>query len=246
VAKASGLGDELLIGGYQLSGDIQQINNISSPIATLDVTGINSSAHERITGLRDGNLAATTFFNVAAGREHPVLKTLPTTDVHVMYMRGTTLGNPSATLVSKQINYNGKRGNEGSFTFEVEAQANGFGLEWGQLLTAGLRTDTTATNGTSIDTTASASFGAQAYLQVTAFTGTSVTVTIQDSADNSSFANVSGLAFTAVSSAPGSERISISNTSTVRRYIRAITSGTFSSATFAVSIVKNESLGVVF
>ena len=38
-----------------------------------------------------------------------------------------------------------------------------------------------------------ASFGVQAYLQVFSFTGTDVTITIQDSADNSSFANITGL-----------------------------------------------------
>lgn len=246
MAKTNGLASELFIGGYQLSGDIQAVDNISCPAATLDVTAINKSAYERINGLRDGTIEATTFFNTATGRAHPVLKTLPTTDSHLMYCHKTTLGNPAACLVAKQINYDGSRGSDAGFTFKVQAQGNAYGLEWGNQLTAGLRTDTTATNGTAIDTTASASFGAQAYLQVTALTGTNVIVAIEDSADNVSFAAVTGLAFTSVTSAPGFERLATANTATVRRYVRAVTTGTFTSASFVVAINKNETAGVVF
>lgn len=239
VAKSSGLGSELFVGGYQLSGDIQSVDNISCPASVLDVTGINKSAYERIVGLRDGMIEMTTFFNTAAGRAHPVLKTLPETDTHVMYCHKTALGNPAACLVAKQVNYDGTRASDAGFTFKVQAQGNAYGLEWGETLTAGLRTDTTATNGTAIDTLASASFGAQAYLQVTALTGTNVIVTIEDSADNVSFAAVTGLTFTSVTAVPAFERLATASGATVRRYIRAATTGTFTSASFVVAVVKN-------
>lgn len=248
MAKANGLASELLVGGYQLSGDIQQVGNISCPVATLDVTGIDKTAYERILGLRDGAMSITTFFNTAAGRAHPVLKTLPETDVVVSYLHKTTLGNPGAFLVAKQINYDGTRATDAGFTFAVEAQANGFGLDWGQQLTAGLRTDTAATNGASIDTTASASFGGQAAMHVTTFTGTDITIKIQDSADNVSFSDVASFAFTQVTAAPDSERIAIGNTATIRRYVRVatVTTGGFTSCTFSVVMNKNETAGVVF
>src|SRR3546814_6741489 len=100
-------------------------------------------------------------------------------------------------MVGKQIDYAPNRGDEGSRLFTVGIQANGFGLDWCRQLTAGKRTDTAATNGASIDTLASAAFGFQAYLQVFSFTGTSVTVTLEDSADNVSFAAITSGAFTA-------------------------------------------------
>jgi hypothetical protein len=106
----------------------------------------------------------------------------------------------------------------------------------------GKRTDTAATLGTSIDTTASAAFGAQAYLQVFApFTGTDATVKVQDSADNVTFADVTGLTFTQITAGPTSERLATASGATVRRYLRAstVTTGGFSSLTFAVVIVKN-------
>jgi hypothetical protein len=71
--------------------------------------------------------------------------------------------------------------------------------------------------------------------------GTSCTVTIQDSADNSSFANVTGGAFTAVvAGARSDQRLETTRALSVRRYLRAITSGTFSSAVFAVLAVRNQ------
>lgn len=244
--KTSGLGDNFYIGGYNISGDIGSLGSISGGPALGEVTDITQSGMSRIGLLRSGQMEASTFFNDATGQEHAALSTLPTADTQVMYFRGTTLGNPAAAMVAKQINYDGTRAADGMLTFAAQTQSNGYGLEWGQSLTAGVRTDTSATNGSSIDTAASLSFGIQAYLQVFSFTGTSCTVTVQDSADNSSFASITGLgAFTAATGRTF-ERIASSNTTTVRRYLRVATTGTFSSCAFAVVVVKNEVSGAAF
>lgn len=250
MSKTGGLGDALYYGGYDMSGDVQSLGNVGGGPALLDFTDITQSAMARQGGIRDGRIEWTSFFNpgIAANAAHGLLSALPRGDVLVTYCRGTTLGNPAACLNGKQVNYDPTRGNDGGLTFAVSGQGNSYGLEWGKLLTAGMRTDTGATTGTSIDTAASASFGAQAYLQVSAFTGTDFTVKIQDSADNSTFADVTSLAFAQVTAAPNTQRIAISNTATVRRYVRAttVTTGGFTSASFAVVIVKNECAGVTF
>jgi hypothetical protein len=247
VAKQSGLGDNFYLHGYDVSGDIGSISTSGGP-ALLDVTGIDKSAYERIGGLRTGSMSWNAFFNPTNDRAHDRLENLPATDVHCAYFRGTTLGNPAACLVAKQLNYDGTRGADGSFTFAAEAQSNAYGLEWGRSLTAGVRTDTGATNGTAIDTTASADFGAQAYLQAFAMSGTDVTVKIQDSADNVSFTDVTGLSFTQLTAGRTAERLATANTATIRRYIRVatVTTGGFSSLAFAVVINKNETSGQVF
>jgi hypothetical protein len=248
MAKSSGLGDNCYVGGYNLSGDIGSLSKISGGNKPIEVTAIDKSAFERIGGQRDGSISWSAYFNTDVGRAHPVLSTLPTADIVVTYCRGTTLGDPCASMVAKQLNYDGNRTASGEFTFALDAEANGYGLEWGRQLTAGLRTDTGATNGTGVDTTASASFGAQAYLQVTAFTGTDVTIKVQDSADNVTFADVTGLTFTAVTAAPYTQRLATTNTATIRRYLRAATttSAGFTSCTFAVHVTKNELAGQVF
>jgi hypothetical protein len=143
------------------------------------------------------------------------------------------------------VAYDPARAADGALSFGTSLQSDGFGLEWGRQLTPWLRTDTTATNGASLDHGAATAFGAQFYLHLTAFTGTSVVVKIQDSADNATFADLAGAAFTSATG-PTSERIAISNAATVRRYLRVVTTGTFTSAVFTVNGVRNEIAGQVY
>ena len=245
MAKETGLGDQLFIGGYDIGADVSAIGSLSTPRETLPSTGITKFANERLFGKRDGLAEFTTYFNKATDQQHLALRGLPRTDTQLMYLRGTDLGDESFSMTGKQLNYDPTRGDDGSLTFGINVMGNAFGADWGTQLTAGKRTDTAATNGASIDTLASAAFGFQAYLQVFSFTGTSVTVTIEDSADNVSFLPITSGAFTAATGRTFQRIQSSSDTGTVRRYIRAVTSGTFSSAVFAVSITKNDALRAI-
>jgi hypothetical protein len=88
--------------------------------------------------------------------------------------------------------------------------------------------DTNTTTGTGIDGTASTSTGWTAHLHVTLVDGGSWVVTIQDSADNSSFATIATFA---AKTAVGSERLtSAAATTTVRRYVRVVATRTGGSA----------------
>ncbi len=245
MAKESGLGDQLFIDGYDIGADVSAISTLSTPRETLPATGITQYANERLFGKRDGQVEFTNYFDDATDAEHDALKRLPMTDAHIMFLHGTTLGGESYSIVGKQIGYDPTRGDDGSLTFGVSASANSFGSDWGNQLTAGKRTDTVATLGTSIDTLASASFGWQAYLQVFSITGTSVTLTLEDSADNITFLPISGGAFTAATTRTVQRLQSSSDTATVRRYIRVSSTGTFSNAVFAVSITKNDALRAI-
>lgn len=244
MSKQSGLGDAFYLGGYDLSGDVGSLGRIGGGPAAQEVTGINKSAPERIGGLRDGALEWSSWFNPAAGQAHAVLSTLPTTDRTITYCRGTTLGNPAACLIGKQLNYDPSRAADGALSIAVQAQANGYGLEWGKLLTAGTRTDTSATNGTGVDFGAAGSFGLQAWLQVTAFSGTDVTVKLQESSDNGAgdaWADVTGGAFTSVTAGPTTERIQTARDQAVERYLRVVTAttGGLTSVSFVVVVAVN-------
>lgn len=241
MAKQSGLGDYLLIDGYDFSGDIGSIGRIGGGPAPSDVTGITSSGIERIGLLRDGGIDFTSWFNPSVDRQHDVLSTLPMSGRQATYCRGLGLGNQAASGLLKQMNYDPTRAADGAYSIAVNMQADGYGIEWGQQLTPGKRTDTAATNGASIDGTAATAFGMQAYLHLVAFTGTSITVTVQDSADNSSFAAITDGAFTAAT-AIGQQRIQTGRTATIRRYVRVATTGTFSNAIFLVNFVRNATL----
>ena len=246
MAKGNGLGMFCHVGGNVLSNDIQALSKISGSIATIDVTGIDKSAHERIGGQRTGEISLTAFWNPTGA--HTVLSALPTADTLISVGMPPLIGNPVANMVAKQIGYNPTRSQSGELLVAFDDASTAYGLEWGLQATAGMRTDVAATNGASLDGAAATNFGLQAYLQVSAFTGADVTVKLQDSADNATFADIGGAAFTAVTTGPAWQRISISNAATVRRYVRVstTTAGGFTSVTFAVSLVRNPIAGQVF
>jgi len=233
-----------LISGINVSGDITAVDEITGSMEELGCTGIDKSARERLGGVRDGLIKATSWWNSAVGGTHDTLAALPTTDMHAMYLAGSTIGDYAACLVAKELTHSPKRGDDGSMTAEFELGGNAYGLEWGRLLTAGIRTDTSATNGSSLDFTAgigTTAFGLQAYVQVTAFSGTSCTIKIQESSDDGgadTWADVTGGSFGA-QSAVGASRIATTSGLSVERYLRVVTSGTFSSCSFAVAVCKN-------
>ena len=235
MVKTSGIGDNLYVNGYDLSGDVGSIESMSDTQNLQEVTGLDKSAVERIALLADGAWSFSAFFNDAALAEHAALKTRGSGDKIATYLRGTTLGNAAAGIVGKQVDYAGTRNADGSIGFAINITgSDGDGMRWGRSLTAGKRTDTSGTNGSSVDNGAATSFGLIAYLEVFALTGTNVVVTLEDSANNSAWAAITGGAFTSVTSAPGAQRIRTATDGAVRRYVRAVSSGTFSSATFAV------------
>lgn len=241
MAKQSGLGDNFYVGEFNISGDISSLGTLSTPMGTLESTGIDKSAMERLPGHHDAHLEGVSFFNDATGQAHDALSTLPTTDRVFSYFRGTTLGNPVFSMVAKQIGYDGNRADDGSFTLAFAADSNGQSGDWGRSLTAGVRTDTGATNGSSVDFgTGSISFGGQAYLHVFAFDGTDVTITVEDSTDDASFATL--VTFSSVTGVT-SERVATSTSTTqVDRYIRVTTTttGGFNSVSFAVAFNRND------
>ncbi|MFA6131386.1 MAG: hypothetical protein WC730_03960 [Patescibacteria group bacterium] len=102
-------------------------------------------------------------------------------------------------------------------------------------------TATATATGTGVDTMGYND--AMVALEVGVVSGTSPTldVKIQDSADNSTFADVSGLTFTQVTASNNSQvlRVSGLNTSTRRRYLRAVgtIAGTTPSFAFGVEIL---------
>lgn len=244
MAKQSGLGDAFYVSGHDLSGDIGSLGNVGGGPTPLEVTSIDKSAIERIGGIRDGRMEYSPWFNPAAGRAHEVLAALPTGHVLQTYCRGTALGAPAACLIAKQLNHDGTRANDGALTFSGQGQAAaGIALEWGRLGTAGVRADTTATNGASIDDGAATEFGLSAYLHVMAFTGTSATVTLQTSSDDGggdAWADLPDGGFTTVTEAPGWQRIETAHDATVERYLRVVTTGTFTVLDFAVVICRQE------
>lgn len=240
MAKTHGLGAGLLVGGADVSGSIGAVQRIASPRTVLDLTDITQSAPERALALRDGGIDFTAWFEPDV--VHPVLGALPREDVLVTYLhRRQTQGTMAATMVGKQVSYDGNRSQDGSYVFTSSAVSNTYGLEWGDVISEGIQTRTTTGNTTSLDGGAASSFGLQAYLHVLDFTGTNVTFTLQSSSDNGAgdaFAAVTGGAF-AAATATGWQRIQTARNAAIERYLRVAVTGTFTTVTFAVIVVRN-------
>lgn len=244
--KKTGIPCHLYVSGYDLSTDIREFS-FRSPLETYDGTDITQSAMERLAGKRDGGMLVSAFFNPAANRAHARFKPLSTGDQLITVTLGTeAIGTHLLQTYSKQLNYDGNRDATGMFTFASDFQSNGFGGEYGQLLTAGIRTDTGAANGASLDlgSASPGAFGAQFHLHVLSFTGTDATIKIQESSDDGvgdAFADVTGGGFTAVTAGPTFQRIA-TGAINVERYLRVVTttSGGFSSMAFVVTACRND------
>jgi hypothetical protein len=235
MAIISGIGEALYVNQFDLSGDIGAFSAITANRNLQDTTTIQKAAMGRTRLLRDGSIGYNAFFDVTAGQEHPVLGVaLPSVSALWTWASGLTLGSLTASLVAIESDYPMTRGQDGSVTIAATAEGNGFGTEWGVLLTAGKQTFASAAAGTAIDDGAATAFGLAAYLHVISLASGSATVAIQDSADNSSFANVTGGVFTAATGAT-SQRLQTGPTAAVRRYARVNVTGTFSNLVAVVA-----------
>lgn len=153
MARINAIGSMGFFGGYDLSGDVSSLGGIEMAVNLEDITTLGDTAMERLMLRRDGKISFNAILNNAAGRSHPVLKTLPTTEIDVMWAQANAVNAICAMLSAKQASYNMALGADGAGLLSAEALAAlGVGTEWGQLATAGKRTDTTATaTGTGTD-----------------------------------------------------------------------------------------------
>jgi len=237
MAKQSGLGVRLYAAGYDLSGDANALNNMGYSQAMLDVTSLQDSAMSRIAGLSDGTLSVNGWFEATSN--HAVWTSnsgnLPSADQVVVVGFGTALGDACIGMNAKQASYNVTRAPGAAIATVAEYQSTaGQQLDFGVLLTTGPKqTDASATDSTSVDQGAGTSAGAVGYIEAMSIGSGSATVKIQSSTNNTVWSDL--ITFTAVT-AQTSERLAV--TGTVNRYVRVITSGTFTNLVFVVGFAR--------
>lgn len=244
--KLTAVGSNFYFGTVDLSGDVGALSNVDVSRAPLRVTGINASGEERIGGRRDGAIDFMAFWNVDAGQSHATLDALSRTDIISTLIVGTpALDSPAASMVCKQMNYNPTVGTDGSIGMNISTLANGYGLEWGESLTTGKQSFATGTvNGTSIDAGASSAFGGAAYIHVFSVASGTAIFAVQDSSDNSSFTNVTGLVFTGSTGAT-TQRLQTVAGATINRYVRVQGTGTHGAAVIVVNFVRYTEAGPI-
>ena len=238
MAKTTGLSTRLYVMGTDLSGDVASLDGVGVSQNLLDSTTLDQSANSRLIGLKDSTVSCSAFFDNAAGKGHSVWSSnsgkIPIADQTIMIPLVATIGEPVLCFVSKQGSYNVTRPIGGPIGATVDySLADGTGPDWGVMLTAGAVTDSSGTTYTAVDNGASSSDGARAQVQCMSLTSGSVTATIQDSADDTTYASLG--AFTAIT---GQTQETISISGTVDRYVRLVTSGTFSTAVISVAFTR--------
>lgn len=237
MAVQSGLTSNLYVAEYDLSTDIQAFQSETSR-NLLSTSGIADGAERRILGRADGSVNWTGYWDTAAAQHHPVISALPTSDRIVSLFIGQTVGGPGGSLPAKVITYAPSFNTDGSLLVNVSAMANAKALEWGEMLTTGKQTFASGTvNGTSVNGGGATAFGLSAYLHVFSLGSGSPTVKLQDSANDSSFSDITGGGFTTVSGAT-SERIQTATNGAVRQYVRVNVSGTYTNLVAAVTFFR--------
>lgn len=253
MAKTSGLGMSFFVDGHEIAGDVQTFTVRGGP-AVHELTGVDVYAYVRQGGRRDGTIDATTYWNpgdldfatplVDTG-SHYLLREVGLTDKIVTAWHTQTTD--CASLIGLQGSYSPTEAADASLTSTLDVRSNGYGLEWGDQLTAGKVTRTGVGAQTSVDFTGATAFGAQAYLHVFDFDGTDATISVQSSSDNGAgdaFANVTGLVFDSITTGPQAQRKQTARDAAIERYLRVstATTGGFTTITFAVMVVKNTTL----
>lgn len=237
----------LLIDGYSVLGvttdlteDYTAKTEETTPLGSADET-------HAFTGLLSSKMSQSGFFDDAAGSSNDALVAGNGSSRVVCYgVEGNIIGKNFVGFAGAlQTNY--KRLQKVGALHKASADYVGSGQKnEGKILHAH-GAETTATGNTqasSVDNAASSATGAVGYLEVSALTlggYTNAIVTLQDSADNITFADISGGAFTAKTAAPAAQRLVIAGT--IRRYVAcrwAYTgAGTGESVTFMAGIVRS-------
>lgn len=233
----------LLVDGYNLQGT--GIKGLQYKIRALneDVTGIGDTARTRVpTGIVELTISQSgAFFDTSANGGHAALKDVTTNPqatarVITLGYAGNTVGETFVGAEGMYSQVYDVLGAVGALTKANAEYAISGRVDQGVILKA-LAAITADTTGTSHDNSAASTGGGAAHLQVTAYSGlTNAVITVEDSADNVSFATIA--TFATVTSAPTAERKTIAGT--IRRHTRYVVDVTGTgSITFLVGIARH-------
>jgi hypothetical protein len=234
---ATGRDQRVLVDQYDLSSYLMDAK-VSKDVELYDTTTFTSTSKTFQPGLKDGKLSLSGLWDQSAGATDPVFAAAlgSSSGQAVSYFPAGygTIGNRAEIFSSRQTNYEPGAGVADLVKISGAMQSDG-GMDSAVVLHA-LGIETGTGDFASVDNGAASANGGVGQLHVTGDNGTALVVKIQDSADDSSFADIITFTSTGV---VGSERIILAAGTAVRRYVRAIVSTlTGTSFTFAVLFAR--------
>jgi hypothetical protein len=250
MSVSSAIGGRAFLDEYDLSDTTSHLPNMQFDVAQLNKTTIMHGAMARLDALRDGRLATVNHFDDATGKSHDALADFPASraDRLLTWCHRPLLGAAAISCWGQQETLTYDIQQNGDLLLNAAVAGSGFGVELGRLLTTGQQasTGTEALDGNDDGAGAATDWGAQFYLHVSAFTGTSVDIMIQDSDDDAATdPYVDIAAFTQVTG-PTFERIQTSRTENIKEWLRVDLDGTYTALSLAVVAVPNRLGPVLF
>lgn len=231
--SSAGRNARVYVNGYDLSSAFANAQSQQQQGA-YDVTTFRATSKAAINGLAEGTLSLDGYYEAGTGTVDAVLAAaLGGEGIAMVFADLDTIGRRGRACKAIETSYQVTAPVDGAVAVAAAIQADG-GLD-GIVSLHALGAETGTVNSASVDNGAATSNGAVGYIEATAFTGTSVTVKVQHSSDNTTWADL--ITFTAVSAANVTERKTSSGT--VNRYARhVISGGTFTSVTEVVGLAR--------
>jgi hypothetical protein len=243
-----GKGTGVLLDEFDLSAYFNSVD-VSRSTDTAETTSFGSTSKSYLVGLSDGTLSLSGMFaqdTDGSDEELSAILGAATTPVVTVNLDSGTIGKRAVLAKAHQTSYSMSSpvGDIVTVTADFNASTDGsanltYSIQSGVQLTAGASIAFGSLgNLASVDNTASTANGGMSNLHVTANTlDAAVTIKVQDSADDSTFADL--VSFTSVSSGTKTvEQKAV--TGTVDRYLRATasTAATSGAITFHVAFAR--------
>lgn len=241
MTKLAGDHVQVLVGGYELTGDSNSIT-ISEARDMYDVTTFGDAVHKFIGGRRLISLDHAGFVDAGVGRSHPVLKEgafSGMVSVLVGQNAAPVAGDPMFSLPVLQGQYKSLTEFNKALPFAAKFATLGYQGGWGKALAAPTQI-TNSANGAAQDNGAATSKGGAVFLHIlTAAASDTYSFVVQGSTA-SNFSSPTTLAtFTLNGSAVNSQRIAIAGA--IPQYTRWVATRTGSAGNpvkFAINLVR--------
>lgn len=239
--KTHGRHVRILLDGANISGDVRAIGGVGTRFDQAEATGLGNTLKQFVAGQGEAIVEGLSalFSNVeeatgpTAQGSHTELSAQEVYNASVfMGIRAApSIGVPTFSAQMQQMSYTVDATNTDAVLVAAELKGTVETSQardvWGAALAVGTEISAT-TNHTSVDGGASSAGGLIAYLHLPVTTGAMASNTyafkLQDSANDSTFADISGATFSIDGSAVASERIEVSGT--VRQYVRLVATKT--------------------
>lgn len=238
MAFKHGKNTQVLFNGTDLSGYLNAAD-LELAVDTADTTAFGSSWKTALAGTAGVTFSCGGFYDVTL----TALNTALTVDSGVLTFcpgGGSAIGDRARLVAVTGTSYAESVlvGDVVGMSWEAMGETS---VAFGDVLHP-LGEDTNTTTGASRDDSAATATGWTAHLHVTLVDGGSWVVKLQDSADNSSWADVTGGAFASATGAGGARLTSSTATAALRRYVRYVATRTAGSAgdgiTFALAYAR--------